>query len=1037
MDLITLDFETYYAQDYSLTKLTTEEYIRDPRFQAIGVSLKVNGTPAEWVTGPAKTIIEALRDYRLHENAALAHNMMFDGAILSWRCGIQPKVMFDTLAMSRALHGVHAAHSLRALAERYGIGEKGREVESAKGKRRKDFTPQELAKYGRYCVKDTDLCYKLFKIMSKGFPKKELQLIDLTLSMFTKPVLHLDKLALEDHLYKTKAAKEALLERAGVDRKTLMSNPKFANMLEQFGVTPPMKISPTTGKKTFAFAKTDEGFQQLRDHPNPDVQTLVEARLGNKSTLEETRTQRFLDIANRGGSKPVIPVPVRYYAAHTGRWGGDDKINLQNLPSRGPNAKRLKSAIIAPEGHTLLDGDSSQIEARTLAWLAEQKDLTQAFHDGEDVYKIMAGDIYNVPVSEVNDHPQRFVGKTTILGCIAEGTPVMTDRGWVPIEQVSTADKLWDGEEWVCHQGLLPKGYKKTLNVCGLWLTPDHKILCGPTWQEAQSVAQDENMLSLALGTAADRWLSPGMLRGLGPKTQQIDEPCEYYSRSLMTYDIAYAGPRNRFVVATNAGPLIVHNCGYGMGGDKFQDQLAQFGVEVELGEAKRIIDVYRRRNAQIKLLWRHAGDFIEALHKGRSLQFGREGVLHVDHTEQGVRLPSGLWIRYPGLKAEPGEYGYDYSYKVRNGYQRIYGGKCLAGDTEILTDRGWVPLRYVTRTHRVWDGVQWVKHSGLVYQGDKNTTVVNGVRMTPDHNVLTEKGWRCASSSEGLHRAGFWLPDGSEISGDKWPTLSVDLPMQMRDGSFSGGYRRGKVCPSWGAPFVRMQSWARQQIAWYVKTPGILGMEVNAGSLSSTYTPSMAQLRCSGYQSVAAMGAVIRGVLGGHGADIPAGTDTGQERQQRRLQPGKLPLGDVRGASGEPAKLGTSGHHQGPQTDGYFQIDTAVSVEPEPVYDLLNAGPNARFVVRGSTGPFIVHNCVENVVQGIARCIVGEQMLLIAKRYRVVLTVHDSAIICVPDAEVPEAREYMERCMRTVPDWAAGLPVDCEIGVGKSYGDC
>jgi DNA polymerase I-like protein with 3'-5' exonuclease and polymerase domains len=173
-------------------------------------------------------------------------------------------------------------------------------------------------------------------------------------------------------------------------------------------VVPPTKISPTTGKTTWAFGKTDEGFKALLDHPNPKVQAIVAARLGVKSTLEETRTERFIEIAKRG----ALPVPLRYYAAHTGRWGGDDKINLQNLPRKSA----LKKAIRAPEGYVFIDCDSSQIEARTLAWLAGQDDLVEAFDRGEDVYKIMASSIYDVPVDEVTDD-QRFVGKTTILGC--------------------------------------------------------------------------------------------------------------------------------------------------------------------------------------------------------------------------------------------------------------------------------------------------------------------------------------------------------------------------------------------------------------------------------------------------------------------------------------------------------------------------------------------------------------------------------------------------------------------------------------------
>ena len=171
-----------------------------------------------------------------------------------------------------------------------------------------------------------------------------------------------------------------------------------------------MKISATTGKETYAFAKTDEGLKELLDHPDELVQAVVAARLGTKSTLEETRTERFIDIAKRGS----LPVPLRYYAAHTGRWGGADKLNLQNLPSRGDST--LKSAILPPPGHVIIDCDSSQIEARVLAWLSGQDDLVQAFANREDVYKIMASKIFHKPVDEISKE-ERFLGKTVVLGC--------------------------------------------------------------------------------------------------------------------------------------------------------------------------------------------------------------------------------------------------------------------------------------------------------------------------------------------------------------------------------------------------------------------------------------------------------------------------------------------------------------------------------------------------------------------------------------------------------------------------------------------
>jgi DNA polymerase len=608
MDLITFDMETYYDKDYSLSKMTTEEYIRDERFEVVGVSVKVNNGEPEWASGTMGQIKKYLQRFDWANSMMLAHNTMFDGAIASWHFDVHPKALADTMHMARALHGVEASASLKAVADRYGVGVKGTEVVRAMGKRRLDFLPEELSTYGDYCINDAELTYSLFQIMAKKFPMKELRLIDLTLRMFTEPTLELNKSQLEAHLVVVQERKEKLLVDAGIeDKSDLMSNPKFALMLNMLGVAPPMKVSPTTGKETFAFAKNDEEFKALLEHDDDRVQALVSARMGTKSTLEETRTQRFIGIAERG----KLPVPVRYYAAHTGRWGGDDKINLQNLPSRGPNAKSLKKAIIAPQGHTVIEADSAQIEARVLAWLAGQEDLVSAFTNREDVYKKMASTIYGVAVDDVTKD-QRFVGKTTILGA------------------------------------------------------------------------------------------------------------------------------------------------GYGMGAVKFQAQLKTFGFDMPLDEARRVINIYRDANWNISNLWKEAQVMLRYMAQGDKVTFGKSGVIGVDPANKALIMPSGLPMYYSGLFAVEEEKGPQYYYKVRRGDNKIYGGKV-----------------------------------------------------------------------------------------------------------------------------------------------------------------------------------------------------------------------------------------------------------------------------------------VENVCQAIARCIIGEQMLRIAKRYKVVLTVHDSIVCCVPDAETDAAKAYIEDSMRWVPDWAAGLPVDCEAGTAKSYGEC
>jgi DNA polymerase len=408
MKIITLDFETYYAKDYGLRKCTTEEYIRHEQFEVIGVSVKVDDGETEWFSGTKKDTEEFLKKLDWESSVAVAHNAMFDMAILNWHFDIRPRKIVDTLSMARALYGTEVGGSLDALVTRFNLGVKGNEVLNALGKRRLDFTPEEMEAYAGYCINDTELTYKLFGVLAKDFPMSELNLIDLTIRMFTEPVIELDEARLMSHLQLVQIQKEQLMDKLSHERETLMSNPKLAELLIDLGVTPPTKISARTGKEAYAFAKSDEGFKALLEHEDSYVQAIVAARMGVKSTIEETRTERFISVARRG----ALPIPLRYYAAHTGRWGGSDKINMQNLP-RG---SQLKFAMLAPDGYKFVDSDLSQIEARTLAWLAEQEDLLTAFERGDDVYKIMASAIYGKPVEDI-DKDERFVGKTTILGC--------------------------------------------------------------------------------------------------------------------------------------------------------------------------------------------------------------------------------------------------------------------------------------------------------------------------------------------------------------------------------------------------------------------------------------------------------------------------------------------------------------------------------------------------------------------------------------------------------------------------------------------
>jgi DNA polymerase len=411
VDIVTIDFETYYDKEFSLSKMTTESYIRDPRFEVIGVGVKVNDHQTDFYSGD--NVGRFLNSLDYSKRAILCHHTAFDGFILSHHFGIKPRFWLDTLSMARPKHSITVGGSLKALTDYYSIGVKGDEVINALGKRRADFTADELARYASYCCNDVEITYKLFMELRRGFPASELRIIDQTLRMFVEPQLVLNKPLLEKHLENVINKKASLVEALGLDctedeaKKMLMSNQLFANYLESCGVSAPLKTSPATGKATYAFSKTDRGFTDLLEHPDERVQAAAAARLGVKSTLEETRTRSLIGVAERG----ALPILLNYYGAHTGRFSGGDKMNLQNLPRSGA----LRRSLCAPEGKMLIACDSAQIEARVVAWVAQQNDLLDAFREKRDVYSEFATEVYGRKVTKA-DKIERFVGKTCVLG---------------------------------------------------------------------------------------------------------------------------------------------------------------------------------------------------------------------------------------------------------------------------------------------------------------------------------------------------------------------------------------------------------------------------------------------------------------------------------------------------------------------------------------------------------------------------------------------------------------------------------------------
>ena len=425
MNVITLDFETYYDSQHSLSHLSTVQYVASDLFKVWGVGIKINDEPTEWFG--ADECADAIKAIQWDDAAVVCHNTLFDAYILTQHYNCTPKYYYDTAAMARGLAPNESA-SLKATCERMFPDDKtmrkGDELINAKGIF--DLPPDIEEQIAGYCIQDVDLTYALYNRMQPTYPQSELDIIDLTCRMFVEPKLVLNKPLLVAH---REAVAEDTIQKiaaSGLSREQLASQKQFAEHLESIDITVPTKKSARTGKMIPAFSKTDAAYTQMCNM-YPQYKHVWDAREAVKSRIEETRAQRLLDGCTL---QNTLPVPLKYYAAHTGRFGGSEKINLQNLP-RG---SKLRNALQAGPDQTLYIADLSNIEARMLAWLAKEQDLLDSFAAGEDVYSNFASQIYNKPITKANKL-ERYVGKTAILGLgygmgankykaiLAQGTP--------------------------------------------------------------------------------------------------------------------------------------------------------------------------------------------------------------------------------------------------------------------------------------------------------------------------------------------------------------------------------------------------------------------------------------------------------------------------------------------------------------------------------------------------------------------------------------------------------------------------------------
>jgi DNA polymerase len=477
LQLVTADFETYFGADYTLKKMTTEAYVRDPRFKAHCLGIKVGAEPAVVVDPTTPEGLDYMRR-TLTGNAVVAQKAQFDGLILAHHFNIRPLFWIDTLSMARLLLPHLPRHSLEALAAHLGLPKKTVPYDNFRDIQNLRTVPGLYEAVAEGCANDCDLTFEVCKKLLPHVPKAELELIDLTVRMFTEPVLTLDRPRMERFHNGLQAQKQALLDQLGVTREHISSDAKFKVLLEHLGVEVEMKTTAKGNVKP-AFSKTDDFMRELEQHEAPHIALLAECRLDIKSTGAETRAKRLLDMDARG----PLCVYLNYCGAtNTTRWSGGDQMNWQNYtridfgddgePLPYPQQRgEIRLCIMAPRGYRIVVTDASQIECRLLNGVAGQQDVLQKFRNKEDIYSQLASQFYNFTVTKKNK-AERGTGKQLELSCgYGAGGPTI----------VNTAKLGIYGPPVILtqEQGIMARNlYRNThREVVGLWREGEDDVL--------------------------------------------------------------------------------------------------------------------------------------------------------------------------------------------------------------------------------------------------------------------------------------------------------------------------------------------------------------------------------------------------------------------------------------------------------------------------------------------------------------------------------------------------------------------------------
>lgn len=586
IEAVVLDFESYFDKDYTLKKMSTIEYVTDERFVVTGLGSQFSHEDHAEFLAPfqIKDFFRVLKnrfgDRDLSKITVVCLNVNFDCLIMRHHFDTTPKYIVDLMDLDK-MWDARSRHSMVAMVEKWDAPTVKGDTDQFKGKHYHEMSPGKRERLAEYTINDAEIETWLLKKLlpiTVSRPEVELPVANLTHQMYLQPSFQIDSNLGEQIIegMRTEMQKPLdRLKRRGVKAapektfaKTINSNICFARLLLDAlpeGETVPVKpgkptknMKPLTGPGLIpAFAKDDEGMYRLLHHPKLQVRRLAEAKQSLQSwPLHIAKVANIMRQAVCQGG--FIGTPLGYHSAHTARWAGTEKINLQNLGGRGrggkgthPLIQQVRHMLRAPKGYVLGIQDYSKVEAVGVAWQADQRDLLEGFRSGLDVYSDLATELFGHPVHKPKggESPEevarleveRGFGKDAILGCLAKGTRVLAANGWTSIEDITTEWGVWDGTQWVLHDGVADRGEKLCIKVRGVWLTPEHEVLTRGGWTTAVELSMNNRESTRNTGNSRLPIYLEDLTAGLSPSNAVAPA----VKRLLLQETILYPGSLN------------------------------------------------------------------------------------------------------------------------------------------------------------------------------------------------------------------------------------------------------------------------------------------------------------------------------------------------------------------------------------------------------------------------------------------------------------------------------------------------------------